>query len=379
MKRTAISLAAVCLIGLGAAGDHILSSGLGGPAAAAATDIPATQSTIPSTTGNTVTDSSPSTSTSQFDAATEHAYSVASHSVVYVVSKGVGSGSGVIYDSKGDIVTNDHVIDGATNLSVTLNDGRTFKAAVVGTDKVDDLAVIHINASNLTPASFASDGGYSIAQNVLAIGSPLGLKQSVTQGLISGLNRVEQEPSGAYLPNAIQTSAPINPGNSGGALVTLDGTVVGIPTLVQTSSGDGTAAQDVGFAIPAQRVTLVATQIIATGKVTHTDRAYLGIDPQDASSAQSSPFGSFFGSGGQSQSPVTSGAVIAQLSQDGPAAKAGLQQGDVIVQAGGQPITDAQDLLTVLASKKPGDSLSLKVDRSGQTMTVHVHLGELPA
>jgi putative serine protease PepD len=204
-----------------------------------------------------------SSSAAAIDAATEGAYAAASPSIVYVVNPGIGSGSGIIYDTNGDIVTNNHVVSGATSLRVTLNNGRSYTASVVGTSRAEDLAVIRIHASNLTPAKFASATGYHVAETVLAIGSPLGLKQSVTSGLISGVHRVVQEPNGVSLTNTLQTSAPINPGNSGGALVALDGTVVGIPTLEQTSSSDGTTAQNVGFAIASDRVVTTVNQLIA--------------------------------------------------------------------------------------------------------------------
>jgi S1-C subfamily serine protease len=372
MKRLLLVVLAVGLLALGALADRVLNPGGRTPAAASSTPVPAAApANTPAFSSTTA-----AISAAAIDAATEHAYAVAAPSIVYVVNPGVGTGSGVVYDSKGDIVTNYHVVNGASKLSVTLNDGRVLSATVVGTDAADDLAVIHTSASNLTPAQFASAGGYKVAQSVLAVGSPLGLKQSVAFGLISGIHRVEQEPNGAYLPDALQTSAPINPGNSGGALVTLNGTVVGIPTLQQTSTQNGSTAQNIGFAIPSDRVTFVANQIIASGKVLHTGRAYLGIAPTDASNQSSSPFGGFNPNG---TTPSASGALIQQLSSGGPAAKAGLQQGDVITEADGKPITDASDLLTVLSQKKPGDSISLKVDRNGSTITVRAHLGELPA
>jgi S1-C subfamily serine protease len=291
-----------------------------------------------------------------------------------VVSAGVGSGSGIIYDSRGDIVTNHHVVTGATSLTVTLNNGKTYAAHVVGSDAADDLAVIKINASGLTPARFASAGGYQVAETVLAVGSPLGLQQSVSSGLISGLHRVEQEGNGAYIANAIQTSAAINPGNSGGALVDLNGTVVGMPTLVQTSTQTGTSVEGIGFAIPSERITFIANQIIAHGKVEHTGRAFLGIVPTD-SQGQS---GFSFGFGQQQQGSVP-GALVARVGSSTPAGKAGIQQGDVITSANGHPVTDAQSLLTVLAQEKPGDTIALKVNRNDQTLSVNVKLGELPA
>lgn len=366
MKRRFLPIFAVLFIALGVVVDRVLSAGTASPATAA----PAATTAAPDPILT-------SASMSALDQATVQAYAIASPSVVYVVSQGVGSGSGVIYDANGDIVTNNHVVAGATRLTVTLNNGKTYKATLVGTDQADDLAVIRIHASGLTPAHFAAAGGYQIAQTVLAIGSPLGLKQSVTSGLISGLNRVEQEPNGAYIANAVQTSAPINPGNSGGALVTLGGAVVGIPTLEQTSAQDGTSAQDIGFAVPSQRVTLIANQIIASGKVTHTGRAFLGIAPTDAANQGGSSF--FGGIGSGPPAPTTSGALVSQVAPNGPAARAGIQPGDIITSANGTPVTDAQDLLTVLAGEKPGSRITLKVDRNGTTNTIQIQLGELPA
>lgn len=372
MKRFFLLVLAAMLVALGALAERTLNPG-GSAASTSPTAVPApVAANTPSFSSTTA-----ALSSSAIDAATEHAYAVAAPSIVYVVNPGVGTGSGVVYDSKGDIVTNYHVVNGASKLSVTLNDGRVFSASLVGTDAADDLAVIRISASNLTPATFAAAGGYRVAQGVLAVGSPLGLKQSVAFGLISGIHRVEQEPNGAYLPDALQTSAPINPGNSGGALIALSGTVVGIPTLQQTSTDNGSAAQNIGFAIPSDRVTFVANQIIASGKVLHTGRAYLGIAPSDATGQSANPFGGFYGSG--DNTATVAGALIQRLSANGPAAKAGLQQGDVITSADGKPVTDASDLLTILAQKKPGDSISLQVNRNGNTVSIQAHLGELPA
>ena len=378
MKHVLAALAAASLIVIGGLVDHAVSARTADPAAASAsTGSPRS----PSVTTVTLSNSSSTAAVdgAAIDRATEQAYAAASPSVVYIDNAGNGTGSGIVYDTKGDIVTNAHVVQGATTLKVTLSDGRTFPAQLVGTDGADDLAVIRIHASGLQAATFASSRSYHIAQTVLAIGSPLGLKGSVSSGLISGLGRVEQEPNGAYLPNSIQTSAPINPGNSGGALVTLSGAVVGMPTLEQTSSQDGASAQSIGFAIPSSRITDVANQIIATGKVQHTGRAYLGISPTDASGGSSfSPFGGGFGDGGGSAQPV-SGAAVAQIAAGGPAAKAGVQQGDVITAVNGSSISTAQDLLTILAGEKPGNTISLKIDRAGSVTEVRVRLGELPA
>ncbi len=290
---------------------------------------------------------------------------------------GIGSGSGVIYDSAGDIVTNAHVVAGAQSLRVTLATGKSYVARLVGTDTADDLAVIKITASGLPAARFATSGAYHVAQTVLAIGNPLGLKQSVTSGLVSALDRTVQEGNGAYLPNAIQTSAPINPGNSGGALVTLTGTVVGIPTLEATDpqNNNGGAAQGIGFAVPSTRVTYIAHQLIATGRVAHTGRADLGVAATDAQ--QQNQAQGFFGNGRGAATPAVSGAIVQTVS--GPAAAAGVQQNDVITALDGQAITGEDDLLTALAHQKPGDTVTLTLNRNGSTVTARVHLGELPA
>jgi S1-C subfamily serine protease len=364
MTRLTALLSAAALVAIGVVGDRVAGPALGNPSATAATTTsPAAVAAAPraAATGTAL------------DATTEHAFAVASPSVVYIKNVGVGSGSGVIYDPSGDIVTNAHVVANAQTLRVTLNNGKTYTARIVGTDTVDDLAVIHINASGLPAARFASSGSYQVAQTVLAIGSPLGFQQTVTSGLISALNRTVQEPNGVYLPNAIQTSAPINPGNSGGALVTLEGTVVGIPTLEASDPQSGSTAQGIGFAVPSSRVTYIAHQIIATGRVEHTGRAFLGVSAVDATSAQASPFA--FGNGG----PAVDGALVRNVASGSPADQAGVQQGDVITAANGQTITGEDDLLVALVHSKPGQSMTLQLNRNGSALTVHVHLGELAA
>ena len=316
-------------------------------------------------------------STTSLDVLTERAFAAASPSVVYVSNVGVGSGSGVIYDSTGDIVTNAHVVAGAQTIRVTLSNGKTYTARLVGTDVADDLAVIHINASGLPAARFAAGGTYKVAQTVLAIGSPLGLQESVTSGLISALGRTVQESTGAYLPNAVQTSAPINPGNSGGALVTLDGTVVGIPTLEASDpqNNNGGAAQGIGFAVNSERVTYVVKQLIATGTVAHTGRAYLGVNATDAAAAAQaqSPFA------GGGATVAIDGALVQQVGSGSPAEAAGVQAGDVITAVNGKSIAGESDLLSALAATKPGAPLTLTLNRNGTTLTVHVRVGEMPA
>lgn len=312
----------------------------------------------------TVRDTNAAPTSTQYDLLAEHAYNLAAPSVVYVKNVGIGTGSGVIYDSTGDIVTNAHVVQGETALRVTLSNGKSYSARLVGVDTADDLAVIHINASNLPAGHFAGTAYPAVAQTVLAIGSPLGYQETVTSGLVSALGRTVQEGNGAYLPDAIQTSAPINPGNSGGALVTLDGTVVGIPTLQASNPQSGNPALGIGFAVPSTRAVSVADQLIATGKVQHSGRAYLGI----ALGSAQSPFGGAYG---------INGAGVSTVAPGGPAGRAGLRAGDVITAADGTRVSSPNDLLTILAHLKPGATMQLSVNRGGRALHLSVRLGEL--
>ncbi|MGH2386915.1 MAG: S1C family serine protease [Chloroflexota bacterium] len=360
MKRLAGVVTAISLLAAGGLAEHTLTTSVN-------------QSALADTT--TAASVATSSAASAYDALTEHAFAVASRSVVYINNVGVGSGSGVIYNSSGDIVTNAHVVANGTKYTVTLKTGKVYPATVVGTDTSDDLAVIHIKATGLPAAHFAGSNGFSVAQTVLAIGNPLDLQQSVTSGLISAVNRTVQESNGAYLPDALQTSAPINPGNSGGALVNLDGTVVGIPTLeaIDQQNNNGGAAQGIGFAVPSTRVTDIAHQIITTGHVAHTGRSYLGVAVGDSTQGNSN-----FGYGFGMQTPVA-GALVSTVASGSPAAQAGVQQGDIITAANGHQISGGDDLLVVLAHSKPGSTMKLTINRNGATVTANVKLGELPA
>jgi putative serine protease PepD len=189
-----------------------------------------------------------------------------------------GLGSGVAFDRNGDIVTNAHVVAGGGPLEVTDSRGRTHHATLVGSFAPDDLAVVHAGGASLPPATFADSGTLRVGDIVVAIGNPLGLRNSVTQGIVSALGRTVDEPGGAALPNVVQTSAPINPGNSGGALVNLEGQVVGIPTLAATDPELGGTAPGIGFAIPSALVTDIAGQLVAHGRVVTSHRAFLGVD-----------------------------------------------------------------------------------------------------
>jgi S1-C subfamily serine protease len=277
---------------------------------------------------------------------------------VVEIQTDAGLGSGVIYDSKGDIVTNFHVVNGSSTFTVTLSNGHTYPATLVGSYQPDDIAVIHVTATGLVPATFGDSSQLSVGDFVLAMGNPLGLQSSVTEGIVSALGRQVSEPTGNALPDAIQTSAAINPGNSGGALVDLNGEVVGIPTLEATDPQIGGAAAGIGFAISSNRAKLIADQLISAGKVTASGRAYMGIQLSDG----------------------TNGPVIVLVQSGGPAAKAGLVVGDLVVSINGTPTPDSATLIEAVAGRHPGDVVTLKVQhQDGTTATVSVTLGQLPS
>jgi putative serine protease PepD len=278
---------------------------------------------------------------------------------VVLIATPNGLGSGVVYDDKGNIVTNAHVVGTDTQFQVSTSDGRQMAATLVGSFPVDDLAVIRAEKTDLAPATFGDSSKLEVGAVVLAIGNPLGLQSSVTEGIISATGRTVVEPGGAALPNTIQTSAAINPGNSGGALVDLNGSVIGIPTLAATDPGLGGVAPGIGFAIPSNTAADIAKQFIENGKVVASHRAYLGIQ---SASVKGAP-----------------GVLVYSVEPDGPAAKAGIKPGDLIVQVDGKPTPDPAALATVLADLQPGQTVKVMVlHRDGSTAEVSVTLGELP-
>ena len=283
-------------------------------------------------------------------------YRQVSPSVVQIQTS-EGLGSGIVFDAKGDIVTNYHVVGGAKTFTVTTSTGKRLKGTLVGSFPPDDLAVIKVSRTDLSPASFADSSKLRVGELAIAIGNPLGLQSSVTQGLVSALGRQEPEGNGVVLQNAIQTSAAINPGNSGGALVNIRGGVIGIPTLAAADPQLGGAASGIGFAIPSNTVTRIASQLVRFGHVVNSGRPYLGVRIGDTGN----------------------GAYIGTVSAGGPAAKAGLKAGDVVVALNGKPTPSADDLGTVLAGFKPGQTVTLKVvHQNGRSDLVKVTLGEFP-
>jgi putative serine protease PepD len=285
-------------------------------------------------------------------------------------TQAAGTGSGVIIRSDGYILTNNHVVTaggtGAT-LTVVANDGQQGTARVIGTDALDDLAVIKVDGlSNLTAATFGKSSQLVVGQTVVAVGAPLGLSDTVTAGIVSNTARPvttgdTQNTEAVF--NAVQTDAAINPGNSGGPLVDLNGNVVGINAAIATASSGGlnipgqqqeSGSIGIGFAIPSDEAGRIANELITTGKATH---AVLGVTP-----------------GALTQANAT-GALIAQLTPNGPAAGAGLKAGDIITAIDGQRLDDPVALVAAVRSHAPGDTVTVTYQRNGQTQKVQVKLG----
>jgi S1-C subfamily serine protease len=298
----------------------------------------------------------PPTSAESLQSSYERVFKAVSPQVVQI-SQPNGLGSGIIFDGKGDIVTNAHVVGTATKVIVTVSSGKTYPAKVVGTFVPDDLALVRVNAGKLPqrPALFADSSKLAVGQIVLAIGNPLGLTSSVTEGIISALGRTQTEETGATLANTVQTSAAINPGNSGGALVDLKGEVVGMNTLAAGSPVGG-LAPGIGFAIPSNTIKDIAGQLARHGKVVNSHKPYVGI------SALTLP---------------TGGILVTKVYAGSGAAKAGLRVGDVIVSVNGTLTPTLDTLAQVLAKHKPGDRVKVKVSgRRNATLTIT--LGQLP-
>ncbi len=285
-----------------------------------------------------------------------------------------GVGSGVIYDAKGYILTNNHVIEGAQSLLVTLPDGRSMTAKLVGADPETDLAVVQISGDNLPVAKLGDSKQLQVGDWLVAIGNALALPggPTVTTGVVSALGRTVQEPgttsssAGPFLFDVIQTDAPINPGNSGGALVNLAGEVIGINTLVAGQAEPGVQAQGIGFAIATNTAKPIADQLVASGKVDHP---YLGIRYQWLDPVTAAQLGL-----NQKQ-----GVYIGQVVSGSPAAQAGLRARDVVTAIDGKTLTSESSLAEIIDGKKPGDQVTLTVIRGGQQQPAQVTLGTMPS
>jgi len=282
-----------------------------------------------------------------------------------------GVGSGVIYDKQGLILTNNHVVEDAGQLLITLPDGRSFKGRLLGGDPQTDLAVVKIDATNLPVAQLGSSDDLQVGDWVVAIGNALALPggPTVTAGVVSALGRTVQEPGsapnqpGPYLFDVIQTDAPINPGNSGGPLVNLAGQVVGISTLVAGQAEPGVPAQGIGFAIATSAARPIADQLASVGHAVHP---YIGISYASLNPALAAQLGI----------SLKDGAVLGEVVPGSPAERAGLQVGDVISAIDGQPLVSESTLSQIVDGHKPGDRLALTVTRNAQQLNVTLVLGE---
>jgi putative serine protease PepD len=276
---------------------------------------------------------------------------------VVSISTGTGEGSGVVLSKDGYILTNNHVVEGASGnkVTVTLSSGKKLQATIVGTDPKTDMGVVKVdNGGDLTPIGIADSDKVAVGDTVLAVGSPLGLQGSVTAGIISAKDRiiaVGESRTGASMSGLLQTDAPINPGNSGGALVNTNGDLVGINTAIATN-GSGEGNIGVGFAIPSNKAKQVAEQLINGEKVSHP---FLGVKVGDAESG---------------------GARLTELTANGPAEKAGLKVDDVITKFGNRAVGDSDDLVSAVQSGTVGQQVSVEYVRNGETKTATVTLAE---
>jgi len=269
-------------------------------------------------------------------------------------------GSGVIVSASGFVLTNHHVVEAADEIEVALADGKKLLAKVVGNDPETDLAVLRVSAENLPAITFGSSDALKVGDIVLAIGNPFGVGQTVTSGIVSALGRTGLGIN--TFENFIQTDAPINPGNSGGALIDAGGNLVGINTAIFSRSGGSTG---IGFAIPVSTAKMVLEQIVKSGGVT---RGWIGVEVQEITPALADSFKL----GGQR------GALIAGVLRGGPADKAGVKPGDVLVEVQGKPVADPTAMLNLIAALAPGAPAKMKLKRQGQDVDATISVGRRP-
>jgi putative serine protease PepD len=281
-----------------------------------------------------------------------------------------GEGAGVVFDKKGDILTDQHVVSGANQITVKFPSGRKASARIVGSDTGADLAVIRVQnvpASELHPLPFGDSNAVQVGDSVIVIGSPFGLPNTVTAGIISAVGRTITAPNQFTIPNAIQTDAPMNPGNSGGPLINAAGQVIGLNDQIETNNTNGQgegSSSGIGFATPSNSDARIAKEIIATG---HAHNAYVGVSLDPTVS----------GGAAVAKSASTNGA--APIVPGGPAAKAGLQPGDVITAVNGSQVADINQFVGTIANYAPGDTVTLSVNRGGQSKSIKLTLGSQPA
>jgi putative serine protease PepD len=350
LRRTAPIAAALALGGGAGAAIYAASSGSGSGQSTVVASVPAQPASTRATT---------TTLTQLYKNA---APGVVDITVASSDSSGFGQGgqsqaegSGFVIDTNGDIVTNQHVVAGATSIKVRFQDGTVEKATLVGTDPSTDVAVIKVSgdSSLLHPLTFGDSSSLQVGDEVAAIGSPFGLPESMTRGIVSALNRTITAPNKFSISGSIQTDAAINHGNSGGPLLNMSGQVIGVNAQIESDSGGN---DGVGFSIPSDAVKSVANTLIAGQAVQH---AYLGVQIGD--------------------SPSGTGAVVSTVKADTPASKAGLKAGDVITAIDGDPVANADDLTAKINAHKPSQKVTLSVERGGKSLSVDVTLGVRPS
>ncbi len=281
-----------------------------------------------------------------------------------------GEGAGVVFDKKGDIITDEHVVSGASKITVTFPDQVKASATLVGSDTGADLAVIRVQnvpQSELHPLTIGDSNAVQVGDSVIAIGSPFGLPNTVTAGIISAVGRTINAPNQFTIPNAIQTDAPINPGNSGGPLVNAAGQVIGLNDQIETNNTNGEgegSSSGIGFATPSNSDARIAREIISTGQA---HNAYVGVSLDPTVSGGAGIAKSSTGSGA---SPIVSGS---------PAAKAGLQAGDIITAVNGTAVANVNQFVATIANYAPGNTVTLTVNRGGSSKSIKLTLGAQPA
>jgi Do/DeqQ family serine protease len=280
-------------------------------------------------------------------------------------SPGGGMGSGVIVSPEGYVLTNHHVIEGAQAIEITLNDGRSTMAKVIGTDPETDLALLKIDLPNLPVIVLGQMDTLQVGDAVLAIGNPFGVGQTVTSGIVSALGRKQLGIN--TFENFIQTDAAINPGNSGGALVDVNGHLMGINTAIYSRSGGNLG---IGFAVPVSTATQIMASLIKDGKVT---RGWIGVEPRPLNAELAESFGIAKISG-----ELPKGVLINGVLQNSPAAKAGIQPGDLVMQVGGHNVTDVPEMLSRVAALMPGEAVTVSVWRNGKSLALNVTPGIRP-
>jgi Do/DeqQ family serine protease len=280
-------------------------------------------------------------------------------------SPGGGMGSGVIVSPEGYVLTNHHVIEGAQAIEITLNDGRSTMAKVIGTDPETDLALLKIDLPNLPVIVLGQMDTLQVGDAVLAIGNPFGVGQTVTSGIVSALGRKQLGIN--TFENFIQTDAAINPGNSGGALVDVNGHLMGINTAIYSRSGGNLG---IGFAVPVSTATQIMASLIKDGKVT---RGWIGVEPRPLNAELAESFGIAKISG-----ELPKGVLINGVLQNSPAAKAGIQPGDLVMQVGGHNVTDVPEMLSRVAALMPGEAVTVSIWRNGKSLALNVTPGIRP-